>query len=59
MTEPAFEIRSTKHPFLGAKIWMDDHGHLHIRLIIDNVMDVIFEDAEVVRPRSIQTVDKT
>jgi hypothetical protein len=57
MTEEAFEIRSTKHP-TGARVWLDDKGHLHIQLLIDNTMDVIIENAKVVRPRSVFSKDE-
>jgi hypothetical protein len=53
MTEPVFEIRSTQHPSCGASVWMDDLGHLHIKMSVDNAVDVIFEDSHIVRPRTL------
>lgn len=51
--QPKFEIRHNEFSNLGATIWMDELGHLHVRMSVDNVTDVIFEDARALRPRHI------
>ena len=51
--EQAFELRHSEHTSCGATVWMDELGHLHIRMSVDNAVDVIFEDSHIVRPRTL------
>ena len=37
-----------------ATVWTDSSGHLHVRMDMDNVFDVIFEATDALRPRNIQ-----